>query len=274
MNKKSFLIFILFSSIAFAQCKTTVFPADLNIEPFSANFLEARTGAAYLLDLDKLRLDIGISRDIVHITSDKKKYSFGADFFTYTRLRKQSNFKFPVETIDYMFGINFSYKIIIDKKDFGFRVRISHISAHLVDGLYQADSGNWKEGRSPFVYSREFIELFPYYRISGFRAYVGFTYLFHTIPANFKNFILQLGSDYFIDCLKTENFIPFIAYDLKFSGNSKFVSTNSVNVGIKFGEADSRGFSLFFSYISGRNVHGELYDLNEKYFSFGFNLDI
>ena len=275
MNKKFLLLILLPLSFSFSQWKTISFPSELNVQPFTANFLEARTGAAYLFDLDKLRLDIGTSHDIVQLTSEKKTLSFGADFFTYTRLRKQNNFKFPVETIDYMFGINFGYKITeVNSRDFGFRLRISHISAHLVDGLYEADSTKWKNNRQPFVYSREFVELFPYYRISGFRTYIGFTYLFHTLPSDFKKIILQVGADYFIECLKTESFTPFVAYDLKLSGYSKYQATNTLNAGIKFGKPESRGFSLLFTYISGRNVHGELYDLNEHYFTFGFNLDI
>ncbi len=252
-----------------------MFPAELNLQPFTANFLEARMGAAYLFDLDKLRLDIGTSHDIIHLNSDKRTLSFGADFFTYTRLRKQNNFKFPVETIDYMFGINFGYKIReLNHREFGCRLRISHISAHLVDGLYEADSAKWKNDWLPFVYSREFIELFPYYKISDFRTYIGFTYLFHTLPSDFKKVIFQVGADYYISYLRTENFIPFVAYDFKLSGYTKYQATNSLNAGIKFGDPQSRGFSLLFSYISGRNVHGELYDLNEHYFTFGFNLDI
>jgi len=275
VNKKFLFLVLIPVSVSFTQWKNTTFPAELNIQPFTANFLEARMGAAYLFDPGKLRLDIGTTHDIIHLDSDKKTLSFGADFFTYTRLRKQNNFKFPVETIDYMFGINFGYKITeINKRDFGLRLRISHISAHLVDGLYDADSTKWKDGMQPFVYSREFIELFPYYRISGIRTYIGLTYLFHTLPADFKKIIFQIGVEYFIEYLKTESFTPFVAYDLKLSGYSKYQATNSLNAGIKFGNPQSRGFSLLFSYISGRNVHGELYDLNEHYFTFGFNLDI
>lgn len=268
------VILCITTELTSAQWISDWFPENPNVKPFAANFLEGRTGAIYLFDLDKIRLDIGTSRDLIKLTSDENTMSVGFDFFTYTRLRKQNNFKFPVETIDYMFGINYGYKVVYGKKDIGLRFRLSHISAHLVDGLYDKNSEQWIDNRKPFVYSREFFEIFPYYSYSGFRGYLGLTYIFHTVPGVFKKRIIQIGMDYFIDYLRTKNFTPFAAYDLKFSGTTKYAATHTVNTGIKFGQPESRGFSVYFSFISGRNVHGELFDISEQYLAFGFNLDI
>ena len=62
------------------------------------------------MDNNKLRLDISTSRDIVKWYDDDETISIGADLFTFTRLRSTDNFKFPVETIDYLFGLNAGYK--------------------------------------------------------------------------------------------------------------------------------------------------------------------
>ena len=40
---------------------------------------------------------------------NNSKLSFGADLFTYTLLRSQSDFHFPVDAVDYLFGVNFGY---------------------------------------------------------------------------------------------------------------------------------------------------------------------
>lgn len=266
---------VLFTVNSFAQSETEWFPAQLNIQPFTANLIEPRAGTMVALGENQLRLDIGTSRDILLLKDGKTNLSFGADLFTYTRLRKENNFKFPVETIDFMFGINAGYKKLINKNEFGFRFRFSHISAHLVDGRFDERTGLWKDGRKPFVFSKEFFELFPYYKIAGFRVYIGLTYIIHIIPEEINKGVYQAGFDYYILPLRTKTLTPFIAYDFKLNGIEGIYSGNNIfKAGIKFGNPFSRGFSLLFSYISGKSIHGELFDLNENYFNFGFNLDL
>lgn len=259
---------------SFAQITTEWFPANLNIQPFTSNFLEPKTGFQYLFDLEKVRIDIGTSHDIIHWIDNDESFSVGADFFTYTRARSEVNFKFPVETVDYLFGINGSYKNKIDEGELGARLRFSHISAHLVDGYYDAETESWMNGREPFVYSKEFFELIGYYKIYDLRVYAGITYIIHIVPDEIKKEIFQIGFDYYPDKLATSVFTPFVAYDFKLVGTDKYVGNNIISAGIKFGKPESRGFSILASYFSGKSVHGEFYDLNENYATIGINLDI
>lgn len=274
-NKFILLLFVSFSSLNFSQWKSELFPSDLNIQPFTANFLEPKAGFLVSLNNNKLRLDISTTRDLVKWHNKDETISIGADLFTFTRLRSTDNFKFPVETIDYLFGFNAAYKKqLCSENEFGLRFRLSHISAHLVDGQFDAENQKWREGRDPFVFSKEFIELFPYYRIKSLRAYVGITYIFHVIPAEIKKGILQIGFDYFATDISTEYFTPFLAYDFKLSGIEKYVGNNIVSAGVKFGKWDKRGLSLFISHISGKSIHGEYFDVNENYTSVGFNFEL
>ena len=199
---RSILVLILIAFIklnSFAQTTTEWFPADLNIQPFTAHFLEPKAGFQYLFDLEKVRIDIGTSHDIIHWKAEDESFSFGADFFTYTRARSENNFKFPVETVDYLFGVNGSYKSKSELSEWGARLRFSHISAHLVDGYYDSESESWLNGQEPFVYSREFFELIGYYKIYGIRVYGGITYNIHIVPDEIKKGILQAGFDYYAD---------------------------------------------------------------------------
>jgi len=256
---------LLFSINLFAQQSKVWFPAELNVQPFTSNLLEPRNGFMFALGEDWLRLDIGTSRDILQLKSGEESISFGADLFTFTRLRSNNNFKFPVETIDFLFGINAGYKKHDGDKEYGLRIRLSHLSAHLVDGRYDVHSSEWINGRDPFTFSKEFIELFPYYRISGFRVYLGLTYIFHIIP----------GFDYYILPFSNGSITPFVAYDFKLNGiNNTYFGNNIAKFGVKFGSPLSRGFSILISYISGKSIHGELFDLTENYLNIGFNLDL
>jgi len=266
---------LLFSSISFAQWQLELFPSDLNIQPFTANILEPKAGFIFAMDNNKLRLDISTSRDIVKWYDDDETISIGADLFTFTRLRSTDEFKFPVETIDYLFGFNAGYKKQLEgNRELGIRFRLSHISAHLVDGQYDAENQEWREGREPFVFSKEFIELFPYYRFNTLRAYFGLTYIFHIIPEEIKQFNAQVGFDYFVTQFGNENMTPFVAYDFKLAGNEKYVGNNIFSAGVKFGKWNQRGLSLYYAYISGKSMHGEYYDVNENYSAIGFNFEL
>lgn len=272
--KKIIISIILISSISFAQSHKW-FPSELNIQPFTANMLEPKAGFLISTDNNKLRLDISTSRDLIHWIDDCETISAGADVFTFTRLRSNDDFKFPVETIDYLFGVNAGYKKeLTEDKEYGVRFRLSHISTHLVDGQFDAPSQKWREGREPFVYSKEFIELFPYYRTGNLRAYLGITYIFHIIPEELKKVNLQAGFDYFATQFGTDLFIPFIAYDFKLNGIEKYYGNNIISMGIKFGNWKAKGLSFYYSYISGKSIHGQLYDLQENYSNIGFNFEI
>jgi hypothetical protein len=274
---KSFLVFffiIITSTRNFSQTKTDWFPSELNIQPFTANFLEPRAGFQYLFDMEKVQINIGTSHDIVQFNSDENIFSVGADFFTYTRARKEENFKFPVETIDYLFGINTGFKTSSENSEFGVRLRFSHISAHLADGLYKSDSNQWLNNQGPFTYSREFFELLAYYKLSGIRIYAGGEINIHTIPSEIKKTGLQIGFDYYISQFSTNSFTPFLAYDFKLRGYDQYYGCNSFSAGLKFGSPESRGFSIFAGYFSGKSNHGEFYFLSEDFLTIGINLDI
>lgn len=272
--RKLFIILLFISPVMIAQ-KHNWFPSDINIQPFTANMLEPKAGFLISTDNNKLRLDISTSRDIIHWADDNSVISIGADVFTFTRLRSNDDFKFPVETIDYLFGVNAGYKKHLDSdNEIGFRFRLSHISTHLVDGQYDAQTQKWREGREPFVYSKEFMELFPYYRYKSIRAYLGFTYIFHIIPAELKKINMQFGFDYFAAEIGTELFTPFVAYDFKLNGIDKFIGNNIISVGVKFGNWQARGLSFYYSYISGASIHGQLFDLRENYSNIGFNFEL
>lgn len=268
------LILLTTLSTSYSQTKKIWFPDGLNIQPFTANFLEPRAGFSYLTGLDNIRLDIGTSSDIYKIIINNKTISFGADLFTYTRLEATKEFRFPVKTIDYLFGFNAGYKKSKGDKTYGFRLRLSHISAHLVDGSYNSQNPSWSVINSPITYSREFFELFPFYKYCNFRVYTGFTYLLHIIPKNFGRWIFQAGFDYYSDSFIAENISPFIAYDFKLSKINAYSGNNIICVGIKFGKYDGKGVSLLYSYLSGKSIHGEYYNLNEDYSTIGINFDL
>ena len=264
---------LLMSGITSAQVKEEWFPDQLNIRPFTANILEPKAGFSFMSG-KKLRLDISTSQDFYKKETVNTAFSIGGDLFTYTRLRAESDFHFPVEAIDYLFGINTGYKVLNKNDEYGFRLRLSHISAHFVDGKYDSNIQNWSNGDRPRVYSREFIEFIPYSRYKGFRIYGGLTYLFHVTPKNIGKEIYQLGFDYYMNWINTGIFVPYIAYDFKLNKIDVLAGNNSFSAGIKFGKTFGKGISLAYSYFSGKSIQGEYYDRKESYSAIGINLDL
>jgi hypothetical protein len=276
MKKTIVLLFVLLTTNAFAQNNLELFPDDLTVQPFTANILEPKLGFLFQLGKNELRLDIGNSIDILRYKNCcDETFSFGADLFTYTLLRGESDFHFPVDAVDYLFGINFGYKKELDSEnEYGARLRISHISAHFVDGHYDGNAQQWRDNLNPHVYSREFAEFIPYYKINSLRAYVGFTYLFHVTPSSIKKDNYQVGFDYFFEDLISQNLTPFVAYDYKLIHLDNYSDNHSVSAGIKFGKPNGKGLSLSLNYFSGKNIHGEYFDYNEEYTALSINLDL
>lgn len=269
-------VFVLFANgLLFSQDKYEVFPSDLNIQPYTANFLEPKLGFLFTMNENSIRLDIGNSLDVLHYNCNKDvSWSFGLDLFTYTLLRGENDFHFPVDAVDYLFGVNFGYVNKAHKYPFGARLRISHISAHFVDGHYDGTHQMWRDGHNPRVYSREFVEFLPFIKISDIRFYGGITYLFHVDPTDLGKDIYQAGMDYFGTDMIAKHVSPFAGYDIKVEHLDTYKTNHSVMAGIKFGHAEGRGLSLYLQYYAGRNIHGEYFDHNDEYTAVGLNVDL
>ena len=265
---------LIISGVALSQT-TVVFPGELNIQPFTSNFLEPRMGVFFQTGQNDLRLDIGASKDIFHTRIfPQANLSLGADFFTFTRLRGESGFHFPVDAVDYLFGVNAGFKKLLPgEREWGVRLRLSHISAHFVDGHYEGANHRWRDNRSPIVYSREFVEMMYYYRVSGIRVYAGVSYLFHVDPTEIEPWILQAGFDSYPRSLSFGFFHPYVAYDFKLASTTAYTSSHRVQLGIKYGHPFGAGLRLVFTLYQGKNVHGEYYELDDEYFSTGFTVD-
>lgn len=275
MFKKLILFICLLSAQqAFAQKNYTYFPAEVLITPFQANFLEPKVGVMFHTGQNDLRLDIGATRDLLWIQQGEHTMNVGADFFTYTKLRGEKDFHFPVDAVDYLFGINTGLLVKKTGHEYGFRLRLSHISAHLVDGHYDGTTNRWRNGQVPRVYSREFIEFTPYLQNECSRVYLSYTYLFHVNPDFLGRNILQVGGEHYFTGLLPKKVTPFVAADLKLRKIYSYRVNQNIMAGFKFSAKNyGPGASLYFCYYNGTNNHGEYFDFTEDFTGIGFNLD-
>ncbi|HTR81803.1 MAG TPA: DUF1207 domain-containing protein [Bacteroidota bacterium] len=258
--------------------QVTFATGELLFRPLVANTFEPRSGILSQFGKNKLRLDIGNSIDLLRYqpSDGSAVFGMGADFFTYTLLRGEKNFHFPVDASDYFFGINFSARKNIEAGIFSSRLRISHISAHFDDGHYDNTQGLWKDGRPPVVYSREFLDgvvaLQPTSLKNNVRLYIGGTYLFHVDPKPLPRFQADAGIEYHLPCFQISNFYwSYQATVLKITETSV---RHNVQIGWKLGDWEKRGVDVYLSYFSGYSIHGEYYNVKESYCAAGFLVEI
>ncbi len=276
MKRLSFVLMMLLSISLFGQDKLTLFPDDLTVQPFTANQLEPKLGFLFQTEKAELRLDVGNSIDVLRYKlNEKETVSFGADMFTYSMLERESDFHFPVVAIDYLFGVNFGYKReVSNTTEMGARFRISHISAHFVDGHFSKHENKWKDNIEPQVYSREFFELMPYYKYKNLRAYAGITYIYHVDPGHLGTDSYQVGFDYFHPICGKEVLSLFTGYDLKVTNMTDYEYNHSFTLGVKLGKYFGKGVSVYYNYFSGKSIHGEYYFVDKEYSAIGINFDL
>ena len=252
-------------------------PSGLLFKPLVANTYEPRDGMLAEIGKNRLRLDIGNSIDLLQyqFANDSSILTMGSDFFTYTLLRGEQHFHFPVDASDYFFGVNFNYKKKSDAGIFSSRLRISHISSHFVDGHYDNTVGAWKDSRPPVVYSREFLDVVTAFEPASMndnvRVYAGLTYLFHVDPKNLARFIAEGGAEYHYSLWSNVN--VYAAYQATVLKVVETSVRHNVQIGWKIGQWEGRGLNLYASYFSGYSIHGEYYNVKDNYFALGFQVE-
>lgn len=236
-----------------------------------ANSLEARVGSMVQFGDETLRLDIGASIDLDEIARDSMIgwLRVGIDVMTYTRLRSEGNFKFPVETTDFFFGVNATWSA--PTSPLHARLRIAHISSHLVDGY--ADTAGVFSRRLPFVYSREFAELLAGWTFGYARPYAGITYVWARQPRSTEPLVPQVGVDVRLPITQTIELRG--GYDWKLVGvNSAYQPAHAAQLGIFFEMWNKRGILVSAYGYDGRSMHGMFFDQRDSYIGLGFQVQL
>ncbi|MCR4418051.1 MAG: DUF1207 domain-containing protein [Ignavibacteria bacterium] len=267
--KLLFLVLILFSE-TYSQIylsnriysKTILFP-DYRL--FPSNFsdpMEAKTGTQFYLDAKSLELNIGASRDLIHHQFNwNNTLAFGLEFFNWSLLNREKQFKFPVMAVDYFFGGYFVFYHNSRNLDWANRIRVSHISAHLSDGSFDKNQNQWVNNNEPFTYSREFVQWTSAFIYRNLNFYFDAIYLFHSIPEWKFNTITGIGTEAIIIGFPELHTKIFSGFDLKFQkfNGEKFETNKNFSAGFVFGNQSTTHLRLAYQYFDGYNFHGQLF---------------
>lgn len=238
-----------------------------------------RIGASSEPAEDRVRLDIGGS---VRLAEPSGATELGVDVFTWSRLRSEANFKFPVEAIDYYFGLYGGWEFAPEEPiSLVATLRLGHISAHLVDG----EERFGQTGFRPVVYSREFLDL----EVGGLRRFgsdssggadlrgylrgsIGGRWLFHTIPDTIGRIRPDIALE---SALQPSADLPLtLRVGVEFGLNTEFdpLLESSLRSGLKFAGVEDVGVMLEGGYYRGRSLYGQFLAAPESYFWIGFGV--
>jgi hypothetical protein len=272
MNKYVIFFVTFFAYLNAQDSGFSFYSGPLLFKPLVANTFEPRVGVTWRIDGNHLRLDIGNSIDLLQyrFENPKKLLTIGSDFFTYTMLVGEKHFHFPVTAVDYLFGVNVNFKDTLDTGVLSSRFRLSHISAHFVDGHFDGTKDAWKEGINPHVYSREFFDLAVAYEPStALRGYIGTILLYHVDPTALPKFQWYVGGEIHHPFLPTVN--GFAAYQFTDTG---IRPRHELEIGTKVGNWYARGVQIYYLYYYGNSIHGEYYTQMDEYSGISFTIDL
>ena len=275
---------LLFISLKNAPADQLLNPTTKTIfTPLLADPMEPQVSVMPYVGQRFLNLDIGTTADLYQNKS--KTFAIGVDFGTWSLLRESDNFKFPVDAVSYLFGINTSWKEKISSQtlpfdEFSGRVRLSHISAHFEDGHYEPDGSGWipEPGGPaiPFTYSREFLDLVLTLSAPGHRVYAGYQYIYHTLPGGINPSSFHAGGE-----LSTPG-NTYLAADFKLlpvwqsslQETRGYRGTWNIQGGMRLNAIGLEKVRLACNYFSGMSLQGMYFYQPESFTTLGMIIDI
>ena len=260
----------------------TLIPGRILFSPLVANAHEPRTGLRKEIGSSRMKLDIGSTVDILQYTpSDEYVLRMGIEFFTYALTTSNEGLRLQIAAVDGFFGGHVTFSPRQRIPGMSFRLRLLHVSAHLIDGSFDTGTGQWKNNRLPIPYTRDFGELVAAYSDPRgpvpFRLYAGFSYATLVRPSNLKRVSVIAGgeahSSAFPGMILGTQSVAYLAYHFLVSGVPAYIGGNSIEAGLKIGEWSGSGFKFYLSYYNGPELFSQFYDMRRTEWGVGFAFD-
>lgn len=279
-------VLLISSLLSMSLCgrAQTIFLVDRTLlPPLTANVQEPRTGLRKEIGSSRLKIDIGSTIDVVRFQmSPEQSLSLGIDFFVYALSTGNEGLRLQIDAADGFFGGHVGYRATGTSADHFFRFRFLHLSAHFLDGHFDPFTGDWKGGRSPIAFTRDFAELVGGINLSPGNAhlmlYAGFSYGVLVRPATIDKVEYLFGGELrwseALGSLFAKPWNIYIADHAAVIGIPESVTSNTVEAGVKFGSWEGRGLRLYASFAVGLDVFHQYYDVYRQSWGFGFSYDI
>jgi hypothetical protein len=249
-----------------------------------ASFEEPRIGLAKDVSSSHMNLDIGGGMDLLNIrVSDDSTSNLrvGADIFAYALSTSRQGLRLQIDAVDGYFGGHLVYRLQKAHTALLLRVRVLHLSSHLLDGHYDLNNNVWIDGRLPNPFSRDYGEVTAghvwQWDSSGLVVYGGFSYATLVRPTTVKRLNTLYGvtmhtARWVRSCFgRPMNF--YISTHLLLWGMGTLSSTNVAEAGVKFGAWEGEGLRVFIKHHAGLEVYHQYSDVKNNAISLGFCLE-
>jgi hypothetical protein len=260
-------------------------PGAALLPPFPASPEEPRTGIRKEIGTSRMTLSIGGQLDLVEWRpggDPGMRIRAGAQIFMYALTTNYQGLRLQMDAADGYFGGFLVGRQQGPSSVMTLRFRIMHLSSHMLDGNYDSDTGEWKDGRDPVPLSRDFGELLGAYSWLGknweVMVYSGISYATLVRPPELMEWNTLFGivahASPWPGGVFGKPASAYLSDHFSLSGLSSLQGTNTLEVGLKMGEWEGSGVKFYVSYHSGLEVFHQYFDLQRYDWGLGIALDL
>lgn len=265
--------------------RVTFLPGRPALLPLPAADQEPRAGLSKEVGTSRIVLTIGSAFDLVEFRPNGDSLAMlraGADFFTYALSVSLAGHRLQIDAVDGFFGGHLLYMFPLGSTNAFLRLRVLHRSAHFVDGHFDSGTNSWRGGREPVPFTKDFGELLGAvaWRTSSLHvmAYSALSYSTLIRPVDIRRISsfhgLEIHSGEWCGHVLGKPFILFAAYHLSLDGIPRYVGTNTLAGGMKFGEWSGAGVEFIVRHRSGLDIFGQYYNVRLSSWEIGFLFDL
>ena len=235
---------------------SSFFPGGTLVVPYVGHMPEPVSGLRKEIGSSRMRLMIGAPLDVWELPladDGSARFRVGIDFFVQALTTSSEGLRLQIDAADGWFGGHVASRWEFRDAMLSLRLRILHLSGHMVDGHFDGETGTWKDGREPIPFTRDFGELSAAVSTSlswlTVRGFAGASYATLIRPENIERWMFLGGFDlHTASLLSSEGPFPlhvYAGYTLTLAGIPEYTGTNSVEAGVKFGAWDGRGIRVY-----------------------------
>jgi hypothetical protein len=262
----------------------TFLPGPLLVPFFSAGEQEPGIGLRKAIGSSQLTLDIGSSLDAVEYAGTVRGpvVRLGLDAFVSARTSSVNSHRLQVDAADGYIGGHLIFANRPKEPSLNVRMRVFHVSGHLIDGSWDQQTGLWKDGREPIPYTRNYLEITGAVLATRtpvmVTVYSGFSYAFLVRPATLAHAAAVLG--FVVHTLDEECSLfsrPLVFYaaeHVSTNGIPDYYVSNTAEAGLKFGSWLRGGFRIYAEYYSGLDRISQNYAAKVTLWSVGLAVDV
>jgi hypothetical protein len=264
---------------------STFFPGGTLVVPYVGHMPEPVSGLRKEIGNSRMRLTIGAPLDVWELRfadDGRARLRLGIDFFMQALTTSSEGLRLQIDAADGWFGGHVTSRWDFRDASLALRLRILHLSGHMVDGHFDNETDTWKDGREPIPFTRDFGELSAAISTSlsslTIRGFAGTSYATLIRPDNIKRWAFLGGFDlHTASLLASDGPFPlhlYAGYTLTLAGIPEYTGTNSIEAGVKFGEWEGTGIRVYAGYYAGQMMFTQYYDLRTEHWAIGFGFEL